>query len=625
MEGTATSRTGAKSAPKETGAVIYLRVSTTGQVQTDYDPEGISLPAQRKACLRKAEQLGLDVIDEYLEPGSSGREMTRRVEFQKMLTRIKTEKDVSHVIIYKLSRLARNRIDEALVMDQFQRRNVVLVSATEPIDATPEGQFMQGILSAMAQFRSQQDGGTIAYTMGEKAKKGGTLGRARIGYLNVREMIDGHEVRTVAVDPERAPFVQQAFELYRDGMNMPDLQETLADRGLTTRPTPKAPAKPVAEKTLYKMLRDPYYIGIVTYKGEEYPGRHQPIIDPDLFDQVQERMTLRCTTNTYRRIHEHYLKGFLWCGQCHQHGRENRMILQRATNRHGQTYWYFFCRGLQKHVCDSPYVNTTYVEDAVERHYQTIAFSPDFIAAMKTALEETIQVTTANERSIREQVAKQVAELAIKEDRLIDLAADGTLPRDTIREKLRAIREQRQKAESQLTSIVEDLKAGAANIAMALDFLTNPHDMYVQATEDVRKLLNAAIFERIYIHAERERNPDAVEVSGAVFTAPLRDLKSIEQGVREFVSATGRGTATQAGSGPRQGVEPNQALLAATGADKPRKTKKAARTGGPQISLNHLTEYLNFNLVQGSSPLPMVEHRGLEPLTSTLQRSHSTN
>ena len=37
-------------------AVFYLRVSTTSQVKTDYDPEGISIPAQRAACQRKAEQ-----------------------------------------------------------------------------------------------------------------------------------------------------------------------------------------------------------------------------------------------------------------------------------------------------------------------------------------------------------------------------------------------------------------------------------------------------------------------------------------------------------------------------------------------------------------------------------------
>ena len=43
-------------------AVLYLRVSTPSQVNTDYDPEGISIPAQRQACLRKAAQLGVEVV-----------------------------------------------------------------------------------------------------------------------------------------------------------------------------------------------------------------------------------------------------------------------------------------------------------------------------------------------------------------------------------------------------------------------------------------------------------------------------------------------------------------------------------------------------------------------------------
>lgn len=34
--------------------VIYLRVSSAGQVNTDYDPEGLSIPAQREACKRYA-------------------------------------------------------------------------------------------------------------------------------------------------------------------------------------------------------------------------------------------------------------------------------------------------------------------------------------------------------------------------------------------------------------------------------------------------------------------------------------------------------------------------------------------------------------------------------------------
>ncbi len=52
-------------------AVIYLRVSTTGQVNTAVNREGYSIPAQREICLRHAESLGATVIREYVEPGKS--------------------------------------------------------------------------------------------------------------------------------------------------------------------------------------------------------------------------------------------------------------------------------------------------------------------------------------------------------------------------------------------------------------------------------------------------------------------------------------------------------------------------------------------------------------------------
>jgi site-specific DNA recombinase len=51
-------------------------------VQTDYDPQGISIPAQRVACQRKAEQMGLTVVDEYVEPGRSGTTIAKRPVFQ---------------------------------------------------------------------------------------------------------------------------------------------------------------------------------------------------------------------------------------------------------------------------------------------------------------------------------------------------------------------------------------------------------------------------------------------------------------------------------------------------------------------------------------------------------------
>jgi DNA invertase Pin-like site-specific DNA recombinase len=212
---------------------LYLRVSTSSQVQTDYDPEGISIPAQRLVCQRKAEQMGAVVVGEYVEPGRSATTIEKRPAFQQMLDRIKHEHDADYVIVYNLSRLNRNRIDDAKVLMLMRSLKVTLVSAQENIDETPAGQLMHGILAAFNEYRSNADGADIRYKTGQKAKNGGTLTRAKIGYTNVRARIDRHEVRTVAIDEERAPLIRLAFELCATGeYTMTRLAAVLTERGL---------------------------------------------------------------------------------------------------------------------------------------------------------------------------------------------------------------------------------------------------------------------------------------------------------------------------------------------------------------------------------------------------------
>lgn len=85
-----------------------------------------------------------------------------------------------------------------------------------------------------------------------------------------------------------------AFELYagRD-KTFADIAEELTDRGLRTRPTQRRPAGPISDSKIQQLLRDRYYLGEVRYKGESYPGRHEALIDEDLFNQVQELMDER--------------------------------------------------------------------------------------------------------------------------------------------------------------------------------------------------------------------------------------------------------------------------------------------------------------------------------------------
>ena len=240
---------------------------------------------------------------------------------------------------------------------------------------------MHGILATFNEYQSRESGADIAYKMGQKAKNGGTIGRARLGYLNVRDRFDGREIRTIAVDPERAPFVQLAFELYATGdYSLDDLSDELYDRGLRTRPTGRHPAKQVSINKLSMMLRDRYYLGYVEVDGEEVQGRHEPLIDEDLFDRVQDLLESRSTAGERRREHHHYLKGSLFCGRCKRAGITQRLIIQHTVNSRGSEYTYFFCRNKQNGSCEAPHINVALIEDAVENHYATIRFSPQFIA-----------------------------------------------------------------------------------------------------------------------------------------------------------------------------------------------------------------------------------------------------
>jgi hypothetical protein len=151
----------------------------------------------------------------------------------------------------------------------------------------------------------------------QKAKMGGTLTRAPIGYLNVRKLIEGREVRTVEVDPERAPYIRWAFAAYGSGAYTLDtLLAALTDRDLRTRPTVKKPERPISRSQLASMLQNPYYVGIVRYAGVEYEVRHKYLIDKASFDKAKTVLAAHNHAAEKDRKHHHYLKGSLYCGRC---------------------------------------------------------------------------------------------------------------------------------------------------------------------------------------------------------------------------------------------------------------------------------------------------------------------
>ena len=185
-------------------AVIYLRVSTPSQVNTDYNPEGISLPAQRERCEPKCAELGADVVREFVEPGRSATSIDKRPVFQEMLAWVKEQGDIDYIVVYHFNRIFRNSIDRAITKRDLAKCGTRIVSTAVDLGEGPESDMVETILSAVDEYQSAANGADISYKMSAKAKNGGTLGRAPLGYLNKRDTSGGRNIGITVLDEERA-------------------------------------------------------------------------------------------------------------------------------------------------------------------------------------------------------------------------------------------------------------------------------------------------------------------------------------------------------------------------------------------------------------------------------------
>ena len=567
MTTTATRRQNRPTSRTRKRAFAYLRVSSAGQVNTDYDPEGISLPAQRAAIQRRAAELDAEIVEEFVEPGRSATSTDKRPKFQEMMARLKAEGGIDYVIVYARSRLHRNAIDSAITKGDLRKVGATIISVMDYTEDSAIGDLVATVLDGVNEYQSRASGADIAYKMGQKAINGGCLGRAPIGYLNVRETFDGREVRTVAIDPDRAPLVRMAFELYATGTyTFRSLLDALNDAGLRTRPHGKRHAgRPLSIHKLGDLLRDRFYLGYVTYKDQEHPGRHEPLISEELFEKVQDMLKARGSTGTRERTHHHYLKGTVWCHRC-----KGRLIIARARSKTGAFYFYFMCMGRQRHTCDLPHLPVERVETAVLDLYATLVLPADLRARITARMEEALQESDTINAELHKRVAEHLAKLETQEDHFLDLIGDPDWPQEKIAARLHKIRDERARLAARLDGQQPDLATGQAALSEALDLLADPQELYRRADQHARQALNRTFFAKIYIDATDDSRPHAAADELTPKIAPLVDV-----------------------------------------ARRPHDNGSATRGGTADLLRSALRG-------TGSSNAKMVEPRGLEPLTPTL-------
>ncbi len=492
-------------------AAIYLRVSTAEQTRRAFSEEGYSIEAQREACTRKAASLEAEVVTEYVDRGESARSADRP-DLQRMLARLASEQDIDLVIVHKLDRLARNRADDVTIAMQVRSAGAQLVSATENIDETPSGLLLHGIMSSIAEFYSRNLATEVIKGTTEKAKRGGTPGIAPLGYLNVREMVDGQEVRTVERDPERAPLIKLAFDLYVTGrFSLNELAALLEAKGLRSRGNRRYSPRPLNHSSLHAILSNPYYAGWVTYRGQTHRGRHEPLVSQTQFDQVQAVLQAHRLSGERERKHApHYLKGTLHCEDC------GLRLTYSQNSGNGGTYEYFVCPNKQRGKCDQPYHRVELVEASVERYYHTVQLSKDrqrrIRAAIKARLDEMAVVSKRETRRCHGELrALEEQERKLLQKHYQDRISDTLY--DEEQQRIAAEREAAEAIIARLSVRFDDIEE---TLDLALDLTDDIQAAYAKASPTVRRLFNQAIFEWIKVSSE--------EVSEVSLTEPFRDL-----------------------------------------------------------------------------------------------------
>ena len=525
-------------------AVSYIRVSTREQAQRGGSEEGFSLPAQREANKRKAQSMGALVVKEFADRGESARS-ANRPELQKMLAYLKEDGGIDYVIVHKLDRLARNRADDVEINRAFEEAGVRLVSTSENIDQTPGGMLLHGIMSSIAEFYSRNLANEVIKGMGEKARNGGTLGKAPLGYVNVRARDEnGREVRTIALDEERAPLVRLAFTEYATGnWTVRQLAEHLNNRGLTIPPTARKPTNPVSVRLLQTLLRNPYYKGVISFQGVEYAGAHEPLVDAATWQTVQDILTAHANGER-QRMHNHHLKSTIVCGLCGA-----RLLVQHATSRTSSTYHYFVCaRRHRVHDCTFKAVLIDEVEARVAELYQQIRLSSDDRREIERYLRAEFEHIQANRQQDIQRLTTRQQQLEDQRHKLLEAHYEGAIPLDLLKKEQDQLTSSILAIQRELDGYTADAALVEQHLTQALDLLEDCQRLYLAVPDRLKKLLNQVFFERILV------NP-AVDEDGCPIIPPPALQTSLKARRRGGTGRTKAGEKMTAAQGDEKTAE----------------------------------------------------------------------
>lgn len=324
---------------------LYLRYSSTGQ--SDQSIEG-----QLRDCRTFCKANHYRIVAIYVDRATTARkDVEKRVHLMEMVAD-SAKQNWEYVIVWKLDRFARNRNDSAIMKMRLRKNGVKVLSATEHLTDSPESIILESVLEGMAEFFSAELSQKVTRGMRESALKCHSVG----GHIPLGYKVENHKL---VIDPDTAHIVQEAFSLYANGESVADICRKFNSAGYKT-----AKNTEFNRSSFKAMFRNTRYIGTYTYKDIVIENGIPAIIDKELFETVQRRLSKTATAPARGKAKVDYLlSGKLFCGHCGA-----SMNGESGAGRHGKVYHYYSCYTKKRKLgCDKRPLKKDYIEGIVAR------------------------------------------------------------------------------------------------------------------------------------------------------------------------------------------------------------------------------------------------------------------
>jgi site-specific DNA recombinase len=459
-------------------AVIYVRVSTADQVQN------FSLSTQEKACRDYCARHSFDVDKIFREEGESAK-TANRPEFQKMLAYCRENKGrVKWVVVYAVNRFARSSHDHSATRAFLAALGVSLRSVTENFDESSQGKLMENILAGFAQFDNEVRAERTVAGMKAAVQAGKWTFKAPPGYLNAGRNASPSLIH----DPDRAPQVKQAFELFACGVHTKQkVLEMVTAAGLRTRH-----GKPISKQTFDQMLRKPVYAGWLQVKGwgERQRGDFEPLVSQDVFDAVQAILSGKRPSVTPRlRSHPDFpLRHFVKCGCC---GRPLTASWAKGRAKL-KRYGFYRCQNLK---CKAVHVRKADLERGFVEFLERMQPKPQYMKLFNAIVLDVWKEKQAQNLTLSVSLKQRIEDLHKRRDRVEEaFMEEKAVDRETYQRRHDKLNEQIVLAEME----ERDAKLEGYDVEAVLNFaehvILNAARLWTEFSSDQKQRLQTVLF-----------------------------------------------------------------------------------------------------------------------------------